>query len=263
MKCGIGIRRLWVFDFDGTLSPLVPDRTVARLHPASLDLLKDLAADPHDRVAVLSSRTLEDIVPRVPVPQAYLGGCCGLEWRIPGGCRISPRFEAEKKLEEVRRDVLPKLERIGAFPGVEMEDKRYSVAIHFRRVLPEARPVLFPLLAELKRHPGIRCYKGPSVVEVLFLPSANKSFGLRRLCRLLDFDSSRGRILYAGDDENDAVAMRWVLARKGTVFAVGGRVRVGGARHVDGPVDLAQAVRELGRMPASKPGSTRGRRKVS
>src|SRR3972149_2640835 len=85
MKRGIRIRRLWVFDFDGTLSPLVPDRTVARLHPASLALLKDLVADPRDRVAVLSSRTLEDIVPRVPVPQVYLGGGCGLAWRIPGG----------------------------------------------------------------------------------------------------------------------------------------------------------------------------------
>jgi len=84
MKRGIGIRRLWVFDFDGTLSPLVPDRAVARLHRASLALLKDLAAEPRDRVAVLSSRTLDDIVPRVPVPQAYLGGGCGLEWRTPG-----------------------------------------------------------------------------------------------------------------------------------------------------------------------------------
>src|SRR3990172_3105627 len=263
MKRVIGIRRLWVFDFDGTLSPLVPDRTVARLHPASLALLKDLAADPRGRVAVLWSRTFEDIVPRVPVPQVYLGGGCGLAWRIPGGDRTFPGKKAERKMEERRGGFLPLLERFAAFPGVELEDKRYSVAIHFRRVLPEARPVLFPLLAQMKRHPGIRCYEGPSVVEVLFLPSANKSFGLRRLCRLLDFDSSRGRILYAGDDENDAVAMRCVLARKGTVFAVGGRVRVGGARHVDGPVDLAQAVRELGRMPASKPWSTRGRRKVS
>jgi len=36
MKRGTRIRCHWVFDFDGTLSPLVPDRTAARLHPASL-----------------------------------------------------------------------------------------------------------------------------------------------------------------------------------------------------------------------------------
>ena len=257
MKRGISIRRLWVFDFDGTLSPLVPDRTVARLHPASLALLKDLVADPRDRVAVLSSRTLEDIVPRVPVPQVYLGGGCGLEWRIPGGDRIFPRKKAERKMEERRGGFLRLLERFAAFPGVELEDKRYSVAIHFRRVLPEARPVLFPLLAELKRHPGIRCYEGPSVAEVLFIPSANKSFGLRRLCRLLDFDSSRGRILYAGDDENDATAMRWVLSRKGTVFAVGGMLKIAGARYADGPASLARGVRELQGIPGSVQTKTR------
>src|SRR3990170_2897083 len=207
MKRVIGIRRLWVFDFDGTLSPLVPDRTVARLHPASLALLKDLAADPRGRVAVLSSRTLEDIVPRVPVPQAYLGGGCGLEWRIPGGERIFPGKKAERKMEERRGGFLPLLERFAAFPGVELEDKRSSVA------------------------------------EVLFIPSANKSFGLRRLCRLLDFDSSRGRILYAGDDANDATAMRWVLSRKGAVFAVGGLLKIAGARYSDGPASLARGVR--------------------
>ncbi len=263
MKRGIGIRCLWVFDFDGTLSPLVPDRTVARLHPASLTLLKDLAADPHDRVAVLSSRTLEDIVPRIPVPQAYLGGCCGLEWRIPGGCHISPGYEAEKKLEEIRRDVLPKLERIGDFPGVELEDKRWSVSVHYRNVPPDVLSALIALIDELKREPALRFFQGPAVAEVQLFPSVDKSFGIRRLCHLLSFRPSDGRIFYAGDDENDAVAMRWVLARKGTVFAVGGRVMVEGARHVDGPVDLVQAVRELCRMPAAKPGSTRGRRKVS
>lgn len=256
MMPGIDIRRLWVFDFDGTLSSLVPDRTVARLHPASLALIKDLAAEPRDRVAVLSSRTLEDIVPRVPVPQAYLGGGSGLEWRIPGGCRISPGYEAEKKLEEVRRDFLPKLERIGAFPGVELEDKRWSVSVHYRHVPPDTLSALFALLDEMKREPALRLFEGPAVAEVQLFPSVDKSFGIRRLCHLLSFRPSDGRIFYAGDDENDAVAMRWVLARKGTVFAVGGRVRVEGARYVDGPVDLAQAVRELCRMPAAKPGST-------
>src|SRR3989304_5091406 len=195
MKRGISIRRLWVFDFDGTLSPLVPDRTVARLHPASLALLTDLVADPRGRVA--------------------------------------------------------------AFPGVELEAKRSSVAIHFRRVLPEARPVLFPLLAELKRRPGIRCHEGPSVAEVLFIPSATKSFGLRRLCRLLDFDSSRGRILSAGEDENDATAMRWGLSRKGTVFAVGGMLKIAGARYADGPASLARGVRGLQGIPGSVQTKTR------
>jgi len=40
---GPGIRSLWVFDFDGTLSPIVEDRHAARIHPMCRELLKDLA----------------------------------------------------------------------------------------------------------------------------------------------------------------------------------------------------------------------------
>ena len=73
----------------------------------------------------------------------------------------------------------------------------------------------------------------------------NKSFGVRRLCRLLGVDPSKTRLLYAGDDENDAVAMRWVLRKGGIAFCVGNRIRIPCVRVVEGPVDLARAVREL------------------
>ncbi len=245
MKPGDGSRRLWFFDFDGTLSLVVPDRNAARLHPASRAMLKELMADSRNRVAVLSSRALEDLASRVSVPGLFLGGGSGLEWRLPEGHRIRPGEEAERKLQEVRDAVLPGLTRISAFPGVDLEDKHWSAAVHYRRVLPEALCMLAPLIRELKKQPGIRVFEGSAAAEVQFFPSVNKSFGVRRLCRFLGFDPSSGTIVYAGDDENDAVAMRWVIARKGTAIAVGNRIRIPGALRVDGPVALARAVREL------------------
>jgi trehalose 6-phosphate phosphatase len=223
----------------------VPDRNAARLHPASRSLLKELAADPWNSVAVLSSRSLGDLASRLPVPGLFLGGGSGLEWRLPSGHRISPGDAAERKLEEAREAVSAALARISAFPGVELEDKRWSAAVHFRRVLPDALSMLRPLVQEIRNHPGIRVFEGPSVAEVQFLPSVNKSFGIRRLCRILKFDPSSGRILYAGDDENDALAMKWVISRKGTAIAVGNRVRLPGVLVVDGPAGLAKAVRTL------------------
>lgn len=241
-------RRLWVFDFDGTLSTLVPNRNAAYLHPESLELLAELAANPLDRVAVLSSRALDDLVGRVPIPQVFLGGGSGLEWHIPGGQRISPGEKEENILEDARRYVLPVLEWIAAFPGVELEDKRWSVSLHYRQVLPEKIPTLLPLIAVLKRFQYIRLFECPFVIEVQFLPMGNKSFGIQRLCQLLDFDPSEGQILYAGDDENDAAAMQWVLSWNGTVFIVGGRVRIAGARYVDGPATLVRSLRTLSKF---------------
>ncbi len=243
MRRGPDAPRLWVFDFDGTLSPIIAERAAARLHPDALALLRDLAADPRSRVAVLSTRSLDDLAPRVPVPEVILGASAGLEWRIPGGRRILPGRATRRKLDDARARVLPLLGRLGGIPGVEIEDKRWSVAVHYRRVRPETMPALVPLVDELERVPGIRVFSGPMAAEIQFIRSAGKALGVRLICRFLGFDAGRDRLFFAGDDENDDAAMRWVLAHNGTVFAVGKRVGMPGALTVDGPPALVRAVR--------------------
>jgi hypothetical protein len=76
---------------------------------------------------------------------------------------------------------------------------------------------------------------------------------------LADWDLSRDRIVYAGDDENDAVAIRWVLSKGGAGFVVGNRISVPQARHVESPADLARAVRQLEKIaPDRIPAKARG-----
>jgi len=247
-----GARRLWVFDFDGTLSPLVPDRSVATLHPACRKMLTELSAKPREIVAVLSSRALEDLVPRVPIPGVYLGGGSGLEWRLPGGVRLRPGRESERKAEKRREEIFPLLETLRAIPGVEVEDKRWSMAVHTRRVPRAARGGLVPLLEALRGRAGLRVFTGPESTEVPLLVSASKSFGLRTLCRHLEFDPSEGRVVYAGDDGNDAVAMRWVLARNGVALVVGDRIEVPGATRLEDPPGLATAVHKMANLPSGR-----------
>ncbi|OGP35388.1 MAG: trehalose-phosphatase [Deltaproteobacteria bacterium GWC2_65_14] len=245
MRGGTAPGRLWVFDFDGTLSPIVPDRNAAGLHPASRGLLRDLSAQDGDRVAVLSSRALPDLVPRVPVPGVYLGGGSGVEWRFPGGHRAGMGNEAVRRAESARAALLPLLAECAKVPGVEIEDKYWSAAVHHRKVSPDGWGVLEPLLMRLRSNLNIHSTSGPCVEEYQVLREVNKAMGIQRLCRLLRFDPTRGGVLYAGDDENDGIAMRWVLARRGRAFAVGGRGWVPGARVVAGPSGLARAVRAL------------------
>ena len=252
---GSGVLWLWVFDFDGTLSPLVPDRHDAELHPRCREMLTELAEKPGHFVAVLSSREIEDLVRRVPLPRVILGGASGLVWRLPGGHRLRPGDPAEARRDEAAKTIAPLLSRLSSFPGVVVEDKGWSVAVHYRQVLPGALPMLEPLLDELGKTPGVRTFRGPSAVEVQLLPNVSKSFGLRRLCRFLAFDPSTGRLLYAGDDENDAVAMRWVVRKGGIAVAVRNRLRVRGARFADDPGALAGTVRRLaGLAPRPDPG---------
>jgi len=242
---GAGIRSLWVFDFDGTLSPIVGDRHAARIHPMCRELLKGLARMPAHFVVVLSSREIGDLAKRVPLPRIILGGASGLEWRLPGGHRIRPGETFEARREKVRRILDPLLARLSHIPGVDVEDKGWSIAIHHRHVLPEVVAMLEPLLKELEGTPDIRVFRGPAVAEAQLLRNVSKSFGVRTICRIIGFDRAKDRIVYAGDDENDAVAMRWVLRRGGIAFSVGGAARPPGARVVENPVALARAVASL------------------
>jgi hypothetical protein len=57
---------------------------------------------------------------------------------------------------------------------------------------------------------------------------------------VFDFDASVSR--QATDLSN---ARRWVLRNGGIAFCVGKPMRIPGVRVVEGPVDLARAVREL------------------
>ena len=244
-RAGAETRALFVFDFDGTLSPIVGDRHAARIHPMAKELLKGLARVPAYFVVILSSREIEDLANRVPLPRVILGGASGLEWRLPGGHRIRPGDPFEARREKARATLDPLLTRLSHIPGVDVEDKGWSVAIHHRHVLPGVVPMLEPLLQELEGMPDVRVFRGPSVAEVQLLRNVSKSFGVRTICRIIGFDPSKDRILYAGDDENDAVAMRWVLRKGGIAFSVGGVARVRGSRVVESPVALARAVADL------------------
>jgi trehalose-phosphatase len=235
-------RRLWILDFDGTVSDLVPDRKAARLHPACGRFLRNAAGRPLDTAAVISSRTLDDLASRIAIPGIFLGGSSGMEWRIPGGHRLRPGNDMIESLERARRVLIPLLERFRRIPGVEVEDKGWSVSIHYRRMPARLLGKLKGLLHGLDLRPDLRVFGGPASAEIQPLPWVDKSVGTRRLCRFLRTDPRRNEIVYAGDDENDAAAMRWVLSKGGTAFTVGGRITVSGATAVEDPESLARAL---------------------
>jgi trehalose-phosphatase len=196
-------------------------------------------------VAILSSRSLEDLLPRVPIPRVFLGGGSGLEWRLHGGQRILPGGDEVLRAKRGRTLIAPVLKEISSIPGTDIEDKGWSIGVHYRNVSPDGQTALGPLLEKVRKRKEIRMFDGPAVMEIQLVPGWEKSLGLANLCRILRFDPSGGRIVYAGDDENDGTAMRWAISRKGIALAVGSRPRVPGARVVSGPASLATIVRTI------------------
>lgn len=236
---------LWMFDFDGTLASIVADRTAAELDPACRSMLHQLAEKSTNFCAVISSRLLADLESRVEVPGIYLSGGSGLEWKLPDGHRRMPEATWMDSIKEVRETLIPEIREWSLLPGVEIEDKRWSVAIHIRRAAQQTQQ---ELVARMKRWQQVRkvsVFRGPAVLEIPLLPDVDKSLGVRSFCDLVHYAPGQGGLVYAGDDENDAAAMQLVRDWGGTVIAVGERALVPGCQIVANPTELANKIRTL------------------
>ncbi len=238
-------KRLWFFDFDGTLSPIVPERSEAMIHPACKKLLEELVVRANECVAVLSSRLLDDLIPRVGVPGVFMGGGSGTEWFVEGKGRWVADKKLENRLKIARGELLPKILKLGVMPGIEIEDKKWSVAVHTRKCTDDSRKKIAAIMEMWRASNMVRIFGGPEVKELPFLPEIDKAFGVRALCTFLGFDQSKGELVYAGDDENDALAMQWVIQQGGVAFTVDHIFLTTGAVVVESPEGLAGEVRRL------------------
>ena len=68
---------------------------------------------------------------------------------------------------------------------------------------------------------------------------------MKRMIRFFEAERDLTKIVYSGDDENDARAMRWLVSKGSKAIIVGGRVSVPGAIVVLQPADLPAAVKEV------------------
>ncbi|WP_226900024.1 trehalose-phosphatase [Nonomuraea phyllanthi] len=195
-------------DFDGTLSPIVPDPAAAVIHPKAPEVLAELGA--HVRsVAIVTGRppaTALELGPGLAaVPGLVVLGHYGFE-RWEGG-RISappppagvPRAEAE----------LPLLLDSLGLEGVTTEDKRRAVAVHTRRS-PDPEGALAKLrepLAKLAEKHGLVVEPGRFVLE-LRPPGMDKGQALS----LFLAERAARSVMFVGDDLGDLAAFEAVRA---------------------------------------------------
>ncbi|MBK7860326.1 MAG: trehalose-phosphatase [Archangiaceae bacterium] len=175
------------FDFDGTLAPIVLDPANARMRDRTRELLRQVCR--LYPCVVVSGRAVADVRER-------LRGVGLLE--IIGNHGLEP----SERLDEFARSVkswMPELrEHLAAFSGVLIEDKLFSVAVHYRgcRDVQGVQRALAELTERL--HP-LRVIGGHEVVNLLPFGAPHKGFALMAARERLGCD----RALYIGDDETD------------------------------------------------------------
>jgi trehalose 6-phosphate phosphatase len=216
-------------DFDGTIAPIVDDPAAARPLPGVVDLLGPLA-DRYAAVALVSGRPATYLASHAAAPGVRYLGMYGLEEIVEGRVLVDPRLEAARPaVAAAARDLAadPAVQDSGA----HLEDKRYAVAVHTRRVADPARwagPVGGAAARIAVRH-GLEVVPGRMVWELRPQVHSDKGDAVRRVVA----SSGARALLVAGDDLGDLPAFA-------VAGELGGGLRVA-VRSAEAPAGLLAA----------------------
>ena len=183
-------KTLYAFDFDGTLSKIVrapADATITRTTHKLLCQLTKLVP-----VAIVSGRSIKDLKSRLELQPQYLIGNHGLEGL--GDHRFSL-----KEAQEACNSWKDQLAKAHFNTGVEIEDKTYSLAVHFRRSRQkkQAKIQISNVVGGLTPRP--RVILGKSVVNILPLAAPHKGIAVMELMK----KAGAKYAFYIGDDDTD------------------------------------------------------------
>jgi trehalose 6-phosphate phosphatase len=230
-------RVLLAFDFDGTLAPIVADRNEAEMRAPTRELLARVCG--LYPCAVISGRSRTDVAGRLKgLGVRRIMGNHGLE---PGKHMAS----FERQIVAIR----PELEAaLLGKQGVDLEDKRFSLAVHYRRSRSkrEARKAIHDAVARLPI--PMRTIPGKLVVNVIPERAPHKGDALVYLRAAEGMDTA----IYVGDDATDEDV--FTLDQPGRLLSI----RVGLARsssalyYLRNQVEMDALLLQLARLRAGK-----------
>lgn len=202
-----GSRLVFLSDYDGTLADFHPDPTIPRPSKRTRELLGRLAERHDVSLGIVSGRRVADLRTRTQLPaRVYLAGLHGMEievglhqWRHPdlNAARDDVR-ELNEHLEEVRTRV----------PGLILEDKHASIAVHVRGVEAERRVEALAMADECAAawvHSGrLRRLPGNLVLEFLPNIACHKGDATRWIAQdVVERSGQPAWIIFVGDDITD------------------------------------------------------------
>jgi trehalose 6-phosphate phosphatase len=223
------------------LAAIAPSPAEARVEPATLRLAGRVA-ELYPSV-VISGRHRDDLVPRLAgAPFARLIGNFGYQ-----AASRSSDPQARAQVHEWARILGA---RLNGMPGVMIEDKGYSLAVHYRHARHrDATHAHIIEVASTLAH--ARWMQGTLAISVLPADGRNKGTALQDIRRVLHCDCA----LYAGDDDTDEDA----FASDGPERLIA--VRVGRAHQSHAPfrlhhqTDIDELLRLLINLRTSQTGS--------
>ena len=208
-----------LLDFDLTLSPLAKNPTKAILPEDTRILIKKLSKYIH--IAVITGRTINDIKKRIKLNNITYVGNHGLEYEV-GGVVRSTRLStgSQKGLKNIKKKFLDIKRK---YSGVFVEDKKLTLALHYRLLLPQDKSAFVANIKKIQteiKNCGLRKILYKKTLEVRTKAKENK--GTASLFILKEFNNPK-QVIYIGDGKTDEDAFH-VLPQDITI-------RVGKSKH--------------------------------
>ena len=195
-----GRSRLLLLDYDGTLVPFTTDPAKAAPGRALLDMLASLSSEARNDVVIISGRDRQTL-------ERWFGSR-GLSLVAEHGALLKVRGEGRWRRTGPlstgwKKDVRPVVEAfMDRAPGSVLEEKEFSIALHYRgaepRVGESCALELATAISPLSRGLGISIMMGDKVLEIMG-SCVSKGVAACRLLRSKRYDF----ILAIGDDRTD------------------------------------------------------------
>ena len=181
---------LVAFDYDGTLAPIAARPEDAHMRPDTQALLTSVArAYP---TVVISGRALADVTAMLQsVPLWYVYGNHGLE---PAGRWSDADPDTAAWIALLTPHLPPEL-------GVRIEDKRYTVTLHFRGA-PDRDRAVAAIETAVEALPDISILRGKEAINLLPRGRGNKGMALSQARDAFACHHA----IYVGDEDTDEAA---------------------------------------------------------
>jgi alpha,alpha-trehalase len=201
---------IFFLDYDGTLTPIVQRPELAVLSNEMKDVLKRLSEK--YTTAVVSGRMREDVEKLVGIKKLLYAGSHGFDISGLGISLIEPRAkEAIPLISKIVKQLSGELKGI---PGVIIEEKKFSTAVHYRLVeVSNLSKIKNMVDRVIQNNPCLRLMSGKKVFEILPRIDWDKGKAVSWIMKALGISWSDVSVIYIGDDTTDEDAFRMVRTR--------------------------------------------------
>lgn len=224
-----GARWALFLDFDGTLVDIAPAPDLVHVPERLPRLLESLRDRLDGALGIVSGRPIAQIDAYLRPFRAATAGLHGLERRRADGALVET--PPDPALEPLRARLVP---FAASRPGVLLEDKGLSIAVHYRSAPEREAECRAEMEAALADAPGLDLLSGKMVFEA-------RPHGMDKgnaIALFLTEPPFRGRTpVFVGDDRTDEDGFRIVSAHGGLAIKVGAgetlaAIRAGGVAEI-------------------------------